>query len=768
MSSEVESTKGDDEDFSCGLLLHDIEEISKALYLHKSPREAFNSSYDHRRDVVAKNGISESKSDVIIQDSLHKDKKSSIWNWNPLKALTHIRHHRFNCCFFLHVHTIEGLPPNFNNLSLCVTWKRKANMLRTRPTRVCLGVAEFEETLMHRCTVYVSKTGSHSSAKYEPKLFLLHASVVGSPTLDIGSHWIDLSRLLPLSLEELEGEKSSSGKWTTSFKLTGKAKGAMLNVSFGFSIVGGNSCEPGYFVKVPDIVREGGLNHFADFDISRTSQLHNLGSVPGMSTGGSYQHSQSANSKYLEEIFPKQGSELSQSVTLLYQKFDEGKMGNAMEFDLYHEHLESLKPKSDPTPESAGGKTGHEFNDTEFDEIEQGIEVSMKDQIEKCSSQRFGYSVIETIDVAEIFAGEETAFDEYAEWNSKLDTDSHDEHECATDDPEHRDNSTCIIEPAFEELDSAFYDMLTSKPAEMDFLLDISAYNEQENYMKSNSSNKAQSLMKSLRLDDVAIAESIENDFLSMLSIDQSQDDIVSGSGDEPPIDLLRLFEEDTLAWGNPILDTDLMAEQKESCCFTPRSYRKVAFAHDFDLSSAIDAVERNQGSVNQSFRNKRNAEMLENLETEALMHEWGLTEKAFQYSPHASSGGFGSPVYLHAEEPLQLPSIEEGIGPIIRTKDGGFLRSINPLLFRNANNGARLIVQVSAPVVLPSAMGFTIMEMLQCWASVGVEKMCIQANELMPLEDVTGKTIQQVLAEGKSESDAINRSVNSRVDMLA
>ncbi|KAL0372207.1 UNVERIFIED_CONTAM: protein PLASTID MOVEMENT IMPAIRED 1-RELATED 1 [Sesamum calycinum] len=139
-------------------------------------------------------------------------------------------------------------------------------------------------------------------------------------------------------------------------------------------------------------------------------------------------------------------------------------------------------------------------------------------------------------------------------------------------------------------------------------------------------------------------------------------------------------------------------------------------------------------------------------------MNEWGLNEKAFQYSPHASSGGFGSPVYLPAEEPLGLPSLEEGIGPIIRTKDGGFLRSMNPLLFRNANNGARLIVQVSAPVVLPSAMGFTVMEILQCWASGGVEKMCIEANELMPLEDVTGKTMQQVLSESESRTDARKR----------
>ncbi|XP_011101027.1 protein PLASTID MOVEMENT IMPAIRED 1-RELATED 1 isoform X1 [Sesamum indicum] len=756
MSFEVEFTKGDDEDASCGLLLRDIEEISKALYLHKSPLKAFNASYDDCKHVVAKTGTSESKSNVVIRDSLHKDKKSSIWNWKPLKALTHSRNHRFNCCFFLHVHTIEGLPSNFDNLNLCVTWKRKADMLRTRPAGVYLGTAEFEETLMHRCTIY-GRTGPHNSVKYEPKLFSLHASVIGAPT-DIGNHLVDLSRLLPLTLEELEGGRRSSGKWTTSFKLTGNSKGAILNVSFGFSVLDSNSFEPGSFVKVPHIVQEGNMNHFADFDWrSRTSQLdnHNLDAVTRISAEGSYHHSQSLAVKFLEEIMPKQGSELSHSVSLLYRKLDEGKMGSEVEFDLSHEHLRFLKPKSEASPESASGNTGLELTDTEFDVIEQGVEVSLKDQmgVEKCGSQRFDSSVIETIDVAEIFKGEDATFDEHVGGNSKLDRNNRDEYGCPADDPEHRDNSMCIIEPALEELDSAFHDVLTSKPSELDSFLDIVKYYVPENYIKSKSIHKAERLTKSLSLDDVA--ESIENDFLNMLSIDLSQEDMVCGSGPDLPGIPLRGFEEDALAGENPTLNTDFMAEQED---FTSSSFTKVTFADDFDLSFAIQAVERKQGSVTQPLRSKRNAKILENLETEALMNEWGLNEKAFQYSPHASSGGFGSPVYLPAEEPLRLPSLEEGVGPIIRTKDGGFFRSMNPLHFRNANNGARLIVQVSAPVVLPSAMGFTVMEILQCWASGGVEKMCIQANELMPLEDVTGKTMQQVLSESESRTDARKR----------
>ncbi|KAL2556336.1 hypothetical protein Fot_01075 [Forsythia ovata] len=740
MSSEVESWKNHGEDLSCGHLLRDIEEISKALYLHKTLPKALNSSPDHRPDVAAKTRSPEQKSKVVIQDLLHKDKKSSIWNWKPLKALTHFRNCRFNCCFFLHVHVIEGLPSNFDDLRLCVTWMRKGDLLTTCPARVFEGMAKFEETLMHRCTVYGSRNGPQHSSKYDPKLSLLHVSVIGAPALDIGKHWIDLTRLLPLTLEELEEDKRCSGKWTTSFKLSGRAKGAMLNVSFGFSLLGDNSFKPGCYVKVPNIVSERrpiATDHLAGFDgTSGTNRLHVHGSVQRNSSRGSHRQSQSLDLQFVGENFPNRG--LHQSVTLLYRTPDEGQMGNSVDFNFFRGDLESLTSNSCPSSESGDGSTVYMFDDTEFTVIEQGVEVAVKDQekIEQHAFQSFDSSVIETIDVAEIFEGDGVISDDNALWNSKLEVNGNVENENAKDDSEYKESSMCNREPTGEELDS---------------LLDISNYCELENYGKTKSSYKGGKLVKSLSLDDVA--ESIANDFLNMLSIEQNPDDEVSDSGLESPRDcLLGQFEENTPAWGNSIFDIGVMAEQKSSY-LAPSGC-----SDDFDLSLAIQECERTHGTGTQSLRSKRNAKTLENLETEALMHEWGLNEKAFQNSPRTNSGGFGSPVYIPEEEPLKLPSLGEGLGPIIQTKDGGFLRSMNPLLFRNSDSGARLIMQVSAPILLPAAMGFSIMDILQCWASEGVEKMSSQANELMPLEDITGKTIQEVVSEAESRSDAFKR----------
>ncbi|KAL3844266.1 hypothetical protein ACJIZ3_001669 [Penstemon smallii] len=696
MTTEIESIMEDDEDLSSGHFLRDIEEISKALYLgHKSPR-AFNISPNHNPNVASRTSISESKSKFIIQDSSHKDKKSSIWNWKPLKALTHIRNHRLNCCFYLHVHAIEGLPSNFNNLNLRVTCKRKGDMLRTRPSPVSLGICDFEETLVHRCTVYASRTGTQNLAKYEPKLFLLHTNVIEAPTLDIGKHCVDLTRLLPLTLEELEGGKRSSARWTTSFNLTGRAKGAILNLSFGFSIMNG---KPDSFGKFPDVVGVGGP--------------HNLGTVPTISTQGSHSRPHSVDINLIDEVFANRKPAPAPSINSLYRKLEEGNMDNDRDFDFFRDPFESLKLKTDPL---------HEY----------GVELFVKDQvrIDKHGSQRFDSSLIETIDVAEIFKEEELDFDGIVECESELDKNEHDENENATDDTESKPGSY-INEPTVEELELVSYEILTLKSTELDSLPGISKYYNQEIHPETDSSYYISKLKRSLSLDDIAI----ENDFLNMLSIEQSSE--------SPNDHLLTQFEEGTVSWENPILDTDLMAEQKES------------HSDDIDLSIAIQAVNKNHGGLTQSIiMSKRNAEMLENLETESLMQEWGLNENAFQNSPHVNSGGFGSPVYIPAEEPLKLPTLGEDLGPIIRTRDGGFLRSMNPLLFVRANNGARLIVQVSAAVVLPPEMGFTTMEILQCWATGGVEKMSIQVKELMHLEDITGKTIKQVVSEAQSKAE--------------
>jgi hypothetical protein len=82
----------------------------------------------------------------------------------------------------------------------------------------------------------------------------------------------------------------------------------------------------------------------------------------------------------------------------------------------------------------------------------------------------------------------------------------------------------------------------------------------------------------------------------------------------------------------------------------------------------------------------------------------------------------------------------------------------MNPAIFRNTKAGGSLIMQVSNPVVVPAEMGSGIMEVLQCLASVGIEKLSMQAKELMPLEDITGKTMEQVAWEAMPALEGTER----------
>ncbi|KAK4729970.1 hypothetical protein R3W88_022958 [Solanum pinnatisectum] len=746
------SWKSNSGDLNGGRLLRDIEEISKALYVHKTPQKALTFQADNGHDSIGDTHVSKSSSN-IADDMLHKQKKSSIWSWKPLKVLTHILHRRFSCCFFLHVHSIKGLPVNFKDLSLYVNWKRKGEVMSTRPAQICQGTAEFEETLMHSSSVYGSRTGHQHSAKYEPKYFLLYVSVIGAPALDIGKHCVDLTRLLPITMEELEEGRRNSGKWTTSFKLSGKAKGAILNVSFGFTVSGSNSIEPSPFVQG---IKPAAIDHLSERDgASANRSLRRVGSVPGEPAGMAHSSSRSLDVRSFDEVLSDQKSELSRSISFLYKKLEDGKLGKLDDMDFFFDDLAPLKPNSGALSQFSAENTIDDQH-IEFSVSELGIESSTKEQVkpEVCSYENCDDTQIETADVAYIL---EERSNEKSEYKQKCESNDVYEGEHTMKSSNYEESDVCKDE-MFEELELVFLDLLTAESAELDSPVEMYESIDQENYMNLKSSYKSSRRVKSLSLDDVT--ESVANDFLEMLNIEQTSVDLSSDSCLVSPREcLLRQFEKETLSSGNSSFDFDATDDQVEFSGIASSVHGKVACSDDFDLSSVIKDFEKEHKRGTQSLRSKRNAKMIENLESEALMQDWGLNETAFQNSPRISFGGFGSPIYLSPERPLKFPPIGEGLGSKMCTRNGGFLCSMSPQVFRNARNGARLIMQFASPVVLPATMGTcSVMEILSCWASGGISKMSAQADKLMPLEDITGRNIQEIAWEAGSRLERDER----------
>ncbi|CAJ1975772.1 unnamed protein product [Sphenostylis stenocarpa] len=788
-------------------LLKDVETINKALYLDRGSSRSSIPSGNSRSKFTGKSQMPDPKSKSKASgnnnddDSVQKDKKS-IWNWRPLRALSHIRNKRFNCSFYLQVHMIEGLPPSFDNASLAVYWKRRDGVLVTGPAKVIQSVAEFEEKLIYTCSVYGSRSGPHHSAKYEAKHFLLYASLLSAPEMDLGKHRVDLTRLLPLTLEELEEEKSS-GKWTTSFRLSGVAKGSVLNVSFGYTVVGDNASATRDSHNASNVLtsRQNSLalmKHDVkprQFDgSSRVRRTTSLQLSP-----------QAADEvKDLHEVLPLTRSALASSIDILYKKFDEEKaspLHEETELDsltenivsikpdayvsdigketidelvskaedtcpvhdkpehfVFQEKLEVVKPDGNTLPDSAN-ENPEQCQGNDFFVVDKGIELSSNEPV-----------IIEESNV-KAPEGASTADTAYTFGISGIQVPAEDSVKHDFLDEVNDSSKDQVVVEEFASKDDGF-DSDTNELLlqELESVLN-SVSNLERVALESPNTAEAkyeQKMTKSHSLDDVT--DSVASEFLSMLGFDRSPMALSSESEPESPRELLlRQFEKEALDGGfSSLFDFDMNHDIGADDGYdVSAASEQWNFSESVKSTSFLQELQDEHVVESQDVRSKQRAQILEDLETEALMRQWGLNEEAFHRSPPKDFTGFGSPIPLPPEEPPILPPLDDGLGPFLQTKDGGFLRSMNPSLFKNAKSGGSLIMQVSNPVVVPAEMGSGIMEVLQCLASVGIEKLSMQAKELMPLEDITGKTMQQVAWEAMPALEGAERQSHLQHDPI-
>ncbi|XP_051131138.1 protein PLASTID MOVEMENT IMPAIRED 1-RELATED 1 [Andrographis paniculata] len=871
MSSKADSRKKVGGSSGNGKLLSDLETLSKAYYVDKSRPRLTSSTASSRSKSVDKTQLPIPKTRPVdsrnkTKDSSEQDKKSSIWSWKGLKALTHARSRRFNCCFSLLVHNIEGLPDYFDNVRLVVHWKRRDDEQTTSAARVYQGVAEFDEQLTHTCLVYGSRNGPHHSAKYEAKHFLLFVTVCDAPEVDLKSHRIDLTRLLPLTLEELEEEKSS-GKWTTSFRLSGKAKGATINVSFGYDVIESDNTEISANKNAPEYRRLQQNNaNMAKLHPSKrldSLDIYRVGSLPEMSSSS---NQSPENFKDLHEVLPTTGSELRDSVNILYQKLDEEISCVAANNRFEDDKFVPSQVEPDTVNLSIPPNSGENVSEPEceiscFSVIDKGIEElttneKVRSEDELLNVAKNAGDSDEPRNVAESADDEDeimdvaknledglelsTATDPVRDDDEIMDVTNNPgdglESSTATDPVRDEDEIMDIaknpgdglepstatdlgrnedeimdvaknpgdglepitatdpgqdedvaLHPSFAEVvpqndDPRTYNFnqeekgcdMDSKELLMreieaalnstsDFVDEDFDFREDSETLDLKSSVENESNCRDHRqgkspcLDDTT--DSVASDFLKMLGMEHSPFGLSSESEPESPRErLLRQFEKDALAHGG-LLNFDIDDDPAEVVSDIPTGSAWETLSEDFYHSSIFEGFKDTSEVETDAFKTKPRGLRMEDLETEALMREWGFNENAFQNSPPSGSGGFGNPIDIPPEDLPQLPPLAEGLGPFVQTKDGGFIRSMNPALFKNAKSGGNLIMQVSNPVVVPAEMGSGVMDILQGLASVGIEKLSMQANRLMPLEDITGKTIEQISWDSSASLDGPDRS---------
>jgi len=761
--SKGEARKKSNDDLNNGKLLNEIEAISKALYLDKSaskisssvPRNRFKSADNAKIPVPAL----ESKHGT--NDPSAKDKKS-FWNWKQLRTLSHVKNRRFDCCFTLEVHSIEGLPSEFNGLILCVHWKRRDGEVVTSPIKVIKGVAKFEQKLTHTCSVLGSRNGPHHSAKYEAKHFLLYAVVHGNPKLDLGKHRVDLTRLLPLTLEELEDEKSS-GTWTTTFKLSGKARGALMNVSFGYQVLG-DCLAPANKNVLRVVESKPSARTCVKYNLGHEKgSIHRAESLPTNHKSSVISHSVE-DEKVLREAPPARISEFSTSVDMLYQKFNDEKsdtIADGMcENDVSVDDVEPAKPLSYSPSDSSNANIVNENEDFLVEKGTEYLEEKLKLNEDSGEVDETPVRSVDTPDLCVGCSGQ----DIIQERSFIADgTGIHDRNSQAKD--------TCTKESLLEDLESVLNRVANLEKE----VLDTPEVNSELSDQESKIEDKPNGSTESLNLDD--LADSVADEFLSMLGIEDSPFSFGPDTEPESPRErLLREFQKEAEASGCSLFGFDIdevdVADYDDYAPFIS-GWEEFSVGSEFfpdgemqypgiranemeGLETPALAIELDERTFRTSWSSdfmpvgelqdaKIRAKMLEDLETQALMEDWGLNEKAFQSSPSYNRSGIGSPSDVLHKEPVELPPLAEGLGSTIQTNAGGFLRSMNPVHFRNAKSGGSLAMQISSPLVVPAELGSGVTEILQNLAAVGLEKLSMQTRKLMPLEDVTGRTIQQI-----------------------
>uniref|UniRef100_A0A0D9WCB8 C2 NT-type domain-containing protein n=1 Tax=Leersia perrieri TaxID=77586 RepID=A0A0D9WCB8_9ORYZ len=757
-------------------LARDIVTLHKALSLESSSRRRRSlplPAADHKPTLLNPSSSTRKPSSSTSSSS----SSSSFWK-KSLTAISHLGRRRLDCAFTLQVHSIDNLPASLHATPISVHFRRReisTSAASTRPIAASLGAAasfEGDPPLTLRSPVYFSRSAK-SAVKYEPRHFVVLASAAAAAAansaVELGKHDVDLTRLLPLSFADLEeGGGSGFGKWSTSFRLSGPARGARLNVTFSCALVGGEQQQH----------KRGGGGGEVVAGMRRASSMARQVSVHNPPTPVP---ARSRDVRVLHEVLPT-----GRTVKALPYYGDAGLdvvRKEELEVSTAVESEENGSPQSKHCTSVVEVKKAHpeaDCDDAEFSVVEQGVEVAIDqdseqaksagndnipDGKEEVSRDEVGENEGEAkaVSVGDACAEEESVGLKPEEGVSDVTFESEDTGEkkdpMAVSLPTAQLDDEDELDAELEDLGSLINDLSIVEPEHFDSPTEQDKHSRRLSCVGvTDSYNSTSRMIRSRSMD--ASSDFVATEFLDMLGIEHSPFGATSGSDSESPRERLwKQFEKETLASGNGILGLDFEDEDVEPSCEDDAEEPSCEDAtQDFDLSMIIHEAELELQNAIQPLDTRFRAKSLEDEETEALMRQFGLNEKSFQSSPPGSRSGFGSPIDLPPESPLELPPLADGLGPFVQTKDGGFLRSMNPVLFQNAKNNCSLVMQASSPIVLPAEMGSGIMEILHGLASVGIEKLSMQANKLMPLEDVNGKMMQQIAWDASPALESADR----------
>lgn len=712
-----------------------------------------------------------------VGDTTKKKRKKTIWKWGPIRSMgSRSSGDRYSCSFSIYIDSINGLPFTMNALCLFVKLHKKNEntTVQTRPCRVLNGTADIDETLQFQSSVRIN-------AKYDCGIWVsVCALEMGGVALS--THCIDISRLVPQVSSGFHSPKPGR-TWATTVKLSGRAKGALLVVTFACQLLGdGTSAGLGLSTPEPE---------FHLLTTSPTMSELNLDDVPSLESLSLEEHSSQQPSAWSDKGMGHKISDAENNGMLPQKQAERPPYGST---SLPYcdappiprcQSLHNFESGNDIN--AAGSDCSPEDEDVEFNVVDQGVEMGSIAFTERCLNQQednvtekmqigveYGWrqgpgssfreqmqlieeelARLEACLVAEDSCRESIPVDEG--WNAKdglkekmsLCDGCHSEGTLKENPPiEEYGNITKGSLYAVGNLNPEDR-LIHSLPVNKTLIVDSSLKGNQPADVNWKKLDEDDNKVEETFLHEIAglsqgkqvaigssdeDTDSVTGEFLNLLESGQNASSDMSGSKSKfPPALLLRKFRQglflQTTVSQSPNLEEDTGL-------------------------SLMDAAKLEMQKEEQAVRSKVRAKILEDAETQALMQEWGLNEKSFKFSPpktdHLSAYG------KLMGNLISSPPLDEGLGSLIQTKDGGYVRSMNPVHFVNSKIGGRLVMHVSKPVVVTAEMGSSAMDLLRKMAAVGIDDLTSQAMMSMPMEDITGKTIQQIALEGSRTLDGL------------
>lgn len=758
------------------------------------------------------------------------EKKKSFWNWKPLRAISHIGRQRFFCVFSAYVHAIKGLPLAMNGLRLAVHMRKaetKEGAVQTIPSRVLQGVAEFEESLYMKCTVYGSK-GQSNNIKFMSKAFIVSVVAPDAEELDLGKHQLDLSRLLPENMDEKKGDLERGNSWNTSLELSGKAKGGKLVITFNYEVLD------------KDLAKSSGLASKFQGSNRRRSSLQTSYSLPNSAHGTPRTRSANAYGSHSPSV-SEPGNDFNDDLGMDLLNLDdplegagEAKVPQQAEVQFYpninsqlgmpagssdaYNAFDNFEPRLKNVSQELGRSTPGQFaendgaerdrrdaeledygseNEQEFMVVDQGMEIDEavkvfrseeevrqeepeSEHLEELESELLEEPKIEHLEGKP--EREESPLLEPVQEQKKV----HEQEEATLGSQDGQKKEPVTYQMVMKTLESLLQGTSAKERAHLEMLegraeMEHSGRESGQTAL-SKQGKKAAVQVRSKesgvvdtkiltvetelpkgskeeakqKVVDENLGQEVD-EFLYML---ESGDGVLERNSDSEPdsprAQLLKQFEQEALleggfgldlspskdsgnnlsvdagtaAAGNPALSP---SSKKPGAAFASSKSMTVVSRKEVGAASPSGAAVSKSFTAAQSFQSKTK-DVKEKSLGEVEQGEWGWKEKALP---------------INTPKQLEPQPLGKGLGASVTVKDGGTLRSMNPMLFLSENCSGKLVMQVSKPVVLPAEIGSGTVDILRNMASMGIENMALQAMTAMPLEELMGMSVEQIAMEG-------------------